>query len=155
MSQLRQERTLQYFRQRQSHPGWFDLLSVMIGGMLDNAGELESQAFLRQMGENLALRYPLGEARTVADLEDRINKVLDRFNWGFVDLHPYDNAIVIDHGALPEGDGVMPHRQWHLAMGAVLIGLYAGWLRSQGGSEQVGVSQEETDDGSLRFRYQA
>ncbi|CAO98435.1 cellulose biosynthesis protein BcsD [Erwinia tasmaniensis] len=155
MSPLLQEYTLQYYRQRQSHPGWFDLLSVTIGSMLDNAGEQETQAFLHQMGEKLAVRYPLGEARTVADLEDRINKVLAQFHWGFVDLRPCHNAIVIDHRALPAGDGVMTHGQWQLAMGAVLLGLYAGWLRSQGGSDRVGLSHEETDDGSLRFRYQA
>ncbi|AUX71118.1 cellulose biosynthesis protein BcsD [Erwinia pyrifoliae] len=154
MSQLLQERTLQYHRQRQSQPGWFDLVNLMVGGMLDNAGEQESQAFLRQMGDKLAGRYPLDKARTVADLEENINKVLDRFNWGFVCLQAYDGAMVIDHSALPAGDGVMPHRQWRLAMGAVLLGLYARWLRGQGGSERVGLNVEETGDCSLRFRYQ-
>lgn len=84
MSQLLQERTLQYHRQRQSQPGWFDLVNVMVGGMMDNADEQEIQAFLRQMGDNLAGRYPLDKARTVADLEGNINQVLERFNWGFV-----------------------------------------------------------------------
>ncbi|BCQ37524.1 hypothetical protein ERHA54_01270 [Erwinia rhapontici] len=86
MSQL-QERTLQYYRQQQYQPGWFDLLSVMINGMLNNAGERESQAFLRQMGDNLAHRYPLGAIATVADLEAQINQVLARFNWGLLILN--------------------------------------------------------------------
>lgn len=154
MSQIRQERTLQYYRQRQYQPGWFDLLSVMIDGMSKNAGEQESRAFLRQMGDRLACRYPLDEARTVADLEENINKVLERFNWGFVCLQPHDNAIVIEHSALPAGDGIMSDRQWRLAMGAVLLGLYTRWLRDRGGSEQVGLTCEETGDSSLRFRYQ-
>jgi len=154
MSQL-QNRTLQYYRQQQYQPGWFDLLSVMINGMLKNAGEQESQAFLRQMGDNLASRYPLGEVATVADLENQINRVLAQFNWGFVDLQPSDSAIVIDHLALPPGDGVMSDRQWRLALGAVLVGLYARWLRGQGGSDSVSLSVEETGDSSLRFRYQA
>jgi hypothetical protein len=154
MSQL-QERTLQYYRQQQYQPGWFDLLSVMINGMLNNAGERESQAFLRQMGDNLASRYPLGAIATVADLETQINQVLGRFNWGFVDLQPSETAIVIDHLALPPGDGVMPDRQWRLALGAVLMGLYARWLRVQGGSDTVALTCEETGESSLRFRYQA
>lgn len=154
MSQL-QERTLQYYRQQQYQPGWFDLLSVMINGMLNNAGERESQAFLRQMGDNLAHRYPLGAIATVADLEAQINQVLARFNWGFVDLQPSDTAIVIDHLALPPGDGVMPDRQWRLALGAVLLGLYARWLRGQGGGDNVSLTCEEIGESSLRFRYQA
>ncbi|WP_338635360.1 cellulose biosynthesis protein BcsD [Erwinia persicina] len=153
MSQL-QERTLQYYRQQQYQPGWFDLLSVMINGMLNNAGEQESQAFLRQMGDNLASRYPLATIATVADLEAQINLVLGQFNWGFVDLQPSDTAIVIDHLALPPGDGIMPDRQWRLALGAVLLGLYARWLRGQGGGENVALTCEETGESSLRFHYQ-
>ncbi|VFS69759.1 Uncharacterised protein [Raoultella planticola] len=39
-----------WFQQQQTPAGWFDLLLIMIDGMLNNAGELESQPFLRQMG---------------------------------------------------------------------------------------------------------
>lgn len=49
----------------------------------------------------------------------------------------------------------MSDRQWRLALGAVLVGLYARWLRGQGGSDSVSLSVEETGDSSLRFRYQA
>jgi len=154
MSQL-QERTLQYYRQQQYQPGWFDLLSVMNNGMLNNAGERESQAFLRRMGDNLAHRYPLGAIATVADLEAQINQVLARFNWGFVDRKPSETAIVIDHLALPPGDEVMPDRQWRLVLGAVLLGLDARWLRGQGGRDNVALTCEETGENSLRFRYQA
>lgn len=37
-----------WFQQQQTPAGWFDLLIIMIEGMLNNAGELESQPFLRQ-----------------------------------------------------------------------------------------------------------
>jgi hypothetical protein len=40
-----------WFQQQQTPAGWFDLLLIMIDGMLNNAGELESQPFLRQMGK--------------------------------------------------------------------------------------------------------
>lgn len=43
-----------WFQQQQTPAGWFDLLIIMIEGMLNNAGELESQPFLRQMGASLA-----------------------------------------------------------------------------------------------------
>ncbi|MEM6161301.1 cellulose biosynthesis protein BcsD [Erwinia sp. P6884] len=154
MSDL-QDRTLHYYRQQQSQPGWFDLLSLMINGMLRNGGEQESHAFLQQMGEDLATRYPLGAARTVADLEAQINQVLARFNWGFVDLAPRETSLLICHHALPTGDGQMAAQKWHQALGAVLTGLYARWLRDQGGSQAVPVLCEATDsETTLNFRYQ-
>lgn len=154
MSQL-QDRTLQYYRQQQYQPGWFDLLSVMINGMLTNAGENESQVFLEHMGDSLAGRYPLGTANTVGELEAKINHLLGNFTWGCVDIHPGESAIIIDHLALPPGDGIIPLAQWHLAMGAVLKGLYGRWLREQGGHDHVSLVFETTSDASLRFRYKA
>lgn len=148
-------RTLQYYRQQQYQPGWFDLLSVMINGMLRNAGERESHAFLQQMGETLATRYPLGAVQTVADLEQQINAVLAQFNWGFVDVQPHESAVIISHMALPPGDGQIEARQWRQALGAVLLGLYARWLRDQGGDLSVPLVCEETDsESTLNFRYQ-
>lgn len=108
--------TLNYYRQQQYQPGWFDLLSVMINGMLRNAGERESHAFLQQMGDTLAGRYPLGAAQTVGELEAEINAVLARFNWGFVDVQPRDTSMLITHRALPRAmDSLMPvsgDRRW-------------------------------------------
>ncbi len=43
-------------------------LIIMIEGMLNNAGELESQPFLRQMGASLAETHPPPASETVGDL---------------------------------------------------------------------------------------
>ncbi|KGT95074.1 cellulose synthase [Erwinia typographi] len=154
MSEL-QSRTLSYYRQQQYQPGWFDLLSVMINGMLRNAGARESHAFLQQMGDTLATRYPLGASQTVADLENQINAVLAQFNWGFVDVQPHETSMIISHMALPPGDGLIDAHQWRQALGAVLLGLYARWLRDQGGNPSVPLVCEETDsEATLNFRYQ-
>ncbi|MBP2195917.1 cellulose biosynthesis protein BcsD [Pantoea cypripedii] len=141
---------------RVSHPhqpGWFDLVSVMIEGMLDNAGE-EAEGFLNQMGESLAARYPLPEARTVQDLEREINLQLARFSWGFAQLQPMENAILIQHHALPAGDNLVEAERWQLAFSAVLAGVYAQWLQAQGGSAAVPVTLEKLDGGTLHYRYQ-
>ncbi|MFH8132706.1 cellulose biosynthesis protein BcsD [Pantoea osteomyelitidis] len=135
-------------------PGWFDLLSVMIDGMMANAGEEEAAAFLRVMGESLAARYPLPEARTVQDLEREMNLQLARFNWGFVLLQPQDRALLIQHHALPVGGESMEPARWQSAMSAVLNGLFAGWLRGQGGSPAVPVALEMNDGNVLLYRYQ-
>lgn len=136
-------------------PGWFDLVSEIVRGMLENAGEQESHAFLRQMGQQLALRYPLAAAQTVQELEVQINLTLSRFNWGFVDLQPQENALLFTHLGLPEGDDSLDAAQWRGALGAVLTGLYAAWLLAQGGSAEVPlVCDASGEDGALRFRYQ-
>ncbi len=74
-------------------PGWFDLVSVLVEGMIANAGQEQAEAFLYSMGESLAARYPLPESRTVQDLEREFNLQLARFNWGFVQLQPQENAV--------------------------------------------------------------
>lgn len=71
-----------WFQQQQTPAGWFDLLIIMIEGMLNNAGELESQPFLRQMGASLAETHPLPASETVGDLEANINRLLTHFHWG-------------------------------------------------------------------------
>ena len=141
---------------RASHPhqpGWFDLVSVMIESMLDNAGE-EAEGFLQGVGASLATRYPLAEARSVQDLEREMNLQLARFNWGFVQLQPQENAILLQHHALPQGDIHVAAERWQLALSAVLAGLYAQWLQAQGGSAAVPVTLEKNDGGTLHYRYQ-
>ena len=128
-------------------PGWFDLVSVMIESMLDNAGA-EAEAFLNGVGELLAT------ARTVQDLEREINLQLARFNWGFVQLQPQQNAIMLEHHALPQGDSQLDAERWQLALSAVLAGVYAQWLRAQGGSAAVPLTLEKIDGGTLHYRYQ-
>lgn len=134
-------------------PGWFDLVSVMIEGMIANAGKEEAEAFLYSMGDSLAARYPLPDARTVQDLERDINLQLARFNWGFVQLQPQDAAILLKHHALPAGDGVLDAESWQSSLAAVLAGLYSGWLRAQGGGAAVAVLLELNDGHTLHYRY--
>lgn len=134
-------------------PGWFDLVSVMIEGMLANAGKEEAEAFLYDMGDSLAARYPLPDARTVQDLEREMNLQLARFNWGFVQLQPQDAAILLKHHALPAGDGALEAKSWQSALAAVLAGLYGGWLRAQGGGAAVAVALELNDGNTLHYRY--
>ena len=75
-----------WFQQQQTPAGWFDLLIIMVEGMLNNAGELESQPFLRQMGASLAETHPLPASETVGDLEANINRLLTHFHWGVVTM---------------------------------------------------------------------
>ncbi|SUB19147.1 Uncharacterised protein [Pantoea agglomerans] len=116
-------------------PGWFDLVSVLIDGMIANAGQQEAEAFLYKMGESLANRYPLPESRTVQDLERECNLQLARFNWGFVQLQPEEKALLIACHALPAGDNIHSPADWQAGVwcgdGRTFFGLVAGPGRQQ------------------------
>ncbi|SLM61230.1 MULTISPECIES: cellulose biosynthesis protein BcsD [Dickeya] len=148
------QHALNYYRQQQLPPGWADLLGVIIDGMMDNAGEQDGLAFLRQMGIQLAGRYPLAQAETVMDLEREMNRVLSLFDWGCVDLQPRETRLEIHHLALPEPVGEGRGARWRMSMAAVLQGVYGRWLREQGGAEHVVLSCEGINSESgLVFHY--
>ena len=131
-----------WFQQQQTPAGWFDLLLIMIDGMLNNAGELESQPFLRQMGEALADRYPLPESETVGQLEANINQLLSRFQWGVVSLEVGDDGLRLRHRALPVSRDDARRVRWCNAFCAILEGLYSRWLQGQGGGAHVVLQRE-------------
>lgn len=131
-----------WFQQQQTPAGWFDLLLIMIDGMLNNAGELESQPFLRQMGEALADRYPLPESETVGQLEANINQLLSRFQWGVVSVDVGDDGLRLRHRALPVSRDDARCVRWCNAFCAILEGLYSRWLQGQGGGAHVVLQRE-------------
>ena len=131
-----------WFQQQQTPAGWFDLLLIMIDGMLNNAGELESQPFLRQMGEALAHPYPLPESETVGQLEANINQLLSRFQWGVVSVDVGDDGLRLRHRALPVSRDDARRVRWCNAFCAILEGLYSRWLQGQGGGAHVVLQRE-------------
>ena len=131
-----------WFQQQQTPAGWFDLLLIMIDGMLNNAGELESQPFLRQIGEALADNYPLPESETVGQLEANINQLLSRFQWGVVSVEVGDDGLRLRHRALPVSRDDARRVRWCNAFCAILEGLYSRWLQGQGGGAHVVLQRE-------------
>lgn len=131
-----------WFQQQQTPAGWFDLLLIMIDGMLNNAGELESQPFLLQMGEALADNYPLPESETVGQLEANINQLLSRFQWGVVSVEVGDDGLRLRHRALPVSRDDARRVRWCNAFCAILEGLYSRWLQGQGGGAHVVLQRE-------------
>lgn len=144
-----------YFRQQQTPAGWFDLLTIMVDGMVRNAGEQESRPFLTQMGESLALTFPLAPCETVGDLEDQMNYQLARFNWGIIALDATDNALLIRHQALPVARENSDQDRWCNAFCAILEGVYATWLRGLGGKDNVALWRDKAYSiADIVFRYQ-
>jgi len=145
---------MRYFQQQQTAPGWFSLLTIMVDGMVSNAGEQESRPFLQQMGALMAAQYPLAAAQTLGELEGQINARLAEFHWGCVDIVADDSGLNLRHQALPTCDNPARQSLWCNAFCAILEGLYARWLQEQGGQAYVVVERERlysvTD---VQFRY--
>lgn len=145
---------LGYFQQQQTPPGWFDLLSVMIDGMVRNVGEAESLPFLRQMGEALADRVPLPPSATVGELEANINAQLAVFNWGFIDIETTEHGMAFRHQALPVAREEAYQTRWCYAFCAILEGLYSRWLQNQGGEASLVFTRERLYSvADVLFRY--
>lgn len=118
-----------WFQQQQTPAGWFDLLVIMVEGMLNNAGELESQPFLRQMGASLAETHPLPASETVGELEANINRLLTHFHWGVVTIDVGEDGLRLRHQALPVSRDDAGRVRWCNAFCAILEGLYSRWLQ--------------------------
>ena len=143
-----------WFQQQQTPAGWFDLLTIMIDGMVRNAGEVESQPFLYQMGEALAREWPLPESETVGELEANINHVLSLFMWGVVALRVTDDGIALHHQAIPVSRDPERQMRWCNAFCAILEGMYSRWLLTQGGGAHLVVQRERIGSASdVQFCY--
>ncbi|MHA0983896.1 cellulose biosynthesis protein BcsD [Kosakonia cowanii] len=145
---------LAWHQQQQTPPGWFDLLSVMVDGMVRNVGEAQSLPFLRQMGETLAVQTPLMASTTVGELEAAINTRLTAFNWGVIDIEASDSGMTFRHRALPVARDEAQQTRWCHAFCAVLEGLYGRWMQDQGGDARLVFSREALYSVSdVLFRY--
>lgn len=143
-----------YFQQLQTPPGWFDLLTIMVDGMVSNVGETESQPFLAQMGETLADRYPLPVSQTVGELEAAINEKLAAFGWGVVDITASDDGMLLRHQALPVYRETSGQTRWCNALCAILEGLYGRWLYAQGGDAKLVLKRHRAFSvAEVQFRY--
>lgn len=143
-----------YFQQQQTPPGWFDLLGVMIDGMVRNVGEAESLPFLRQMGETMADRTPLPPSQTVGELEANINAQLSLFNWGCIDIQTSENGLAFRHQGMPVARDEDRQTRWCEAFCAILEGLYSRWLQGQGGESDLVFTRESLYSVSdVVFRY--
>lgn len=145
---------LDYYRQRQSRPGWQDLLQILFSGILSTADDEDGRQFLNMMGSNLAKQHPLPLARTVGELEDALNGLLTEFDWGFVKIEPAEQELTLVHCAWPTASPHNDDTHWRYALATVLEGAYSEWLQAQGGKNHVPLRWQNHDrEGSLVFRY--
>lgn len=147
---------LTWFQHQQTPPGWFDLLTIMIDGIAENATEQQSRPFLLQMGDRLAQSYPLDTSETVGELESNINKQLSHFGWGCVGIIPTETALILRHQALPvsHAQDADKKNRWCNAFSTIMEGAYTRWLKQQGGEAHVIVTRDSALSLSeIQFRY--
>ena len=145
----------EYYRQRHTTPGWQSLVQVLFSGILASADDEDGRRFLTLMGNNLARQHPLPASATLGELEDNINHILSRFDWGVVKLEATSQQLALVHIAWPASPQGQDDALWPIALIALFEGLYAEWLLSQGGQPDGPLRcQESTPEGAFVFRYQ-
>jgi hypothetical protein len=149
-----QDLELNYHRRQQSKPGWQSLVAVIFSGILASSEDADGRDFLYLMGNRLAEQMPLADAQTVGELEDGINKVLGRFDWGWVQVAASEQELVLTHYAYPQAPDADNEAMWLLSFATVLEGIYATWLLAQGGAAHVALRRsQQSADRTLVFSY--
>ncbi|WP_251978188.1 cellulose biosynthesis protein BcsD [Salinicola avicenniae] len=108
------------------------------------------EAFLHRVGLQMARQLPLGAPATLRALEHIVNRRLGELDWGWCLLRDHEQYLLIEHGDVPTFGLV--YRDAAAGMGAIIAGLYEGWLATQGGTGRVRIIRQD-DRQSLLFRY--
>jgi len=127
--------TAAYLARRGVSAQWRAFLRALVETLdahLDQAGRT---ALMRIIGRRMADAMPLAHCDTLAGLEAQVNDALAAAEWGFCHLAVDTEArrLVITHAAAPAiGAGEDTDGGW---IGAVMEGLYTGWLTEQPGAD--------------------
>ena len=127
--------TAAYLARRGVSVQWRAFLRALVETLdahLDQAGRT---ALMRIIGRRMAEAMPLAHCDTLAGLEAQVNDALAAAEWGFCHLAVDTEArrLVITHAAAPAiGAGEDTDGGW---IGAVMEGLYTGWLTEQPGAD--------------------
>lgn len=134
--------------------GWQDLTQLLFSQILNDNDAQTAQEKLRNIGKEIALRYPLPDSENIQTFESHINHVLTLFKWGFVTISPARSELLLVHCAWPHFTQNQDDAQWRFASASVLEGLYEAWLTHQGGNIEMQVHGQSTDAKDVFiFRY--
>lgn len=149
---------LNYHSREHCSPQWRTFLPLLFAELYRNASQADADAFLRQLGAQLAQRLPLDDQATLEGLERAINRHWTEMRWGFVRLHTDGTGISITHAAcpVPKGENKVNDATGERAMAAVLEGTYGEWFKGQGGDDRVplrALPESIELPGCVRLRY--
>ncbi|GAA3907188.1 hypothetical protein GCM10022405_35510 [Gibbsiella dentisursi] len=151
-TQLEQE----YYRHRQQAvSGWQVLTQALFSGILSSSDDEDGRRFLNLVGKNLAGQHPLPFSRSLGELEDNMNAILGRFDWGVLTIEASQQQLTLVHLAWPPSPQGQEDELWRVALISLLEGMYAEWLLSQGGHPTVPLRWvNNSAEGAFIFRYQ-
>jgi hypothetical protein len=138
LNKLSYERNQRYYRERHCSGQWRDFLCVLVDELQDNMGRSDTADFFNAIGQKLATRFSLAEQDTVEELEERLNSLWLKLDWGWCQLIAQPNSITIIHGAWPNPDEGK-ETLWPIVFSSVLQGFYSKSLSIQGGDASVKI----------------
>ncbi len=144
-----------YFSARQFPRQGRVILFALAAELYENFNPAEAHGFLRQLGMRIASQTPLPTVVTIDELEAAINAAMAELDWGYVSMTAEESAVVIRQHAFPgHGADDGPSATWRRAFAAVLEGVYAVWLREQGGGGALDVRvKDDTAVDVLELTY--
>ncbi|WP_160121434.1 cellulose biosynthesis protein BcsD [Rhodovarius lipocyclicus] len=152
--QITDPNAISYLARRGVAAQWRGFLRALVETLDTHLDAASRDALLRAVGGRMAQLAAIPACGTLAELETRMNDVLAAADWGYVQisLDAQAKALVISHHAAP---AVSTHHDAQGAwVGAVLEGLYAGWLAAQPGAEGgVSVTRQPSSAGVITLRY--
>jgi hypothetical protein len=119
------------------------------------AGSAGRDALLHGVGLQLARMYPLPVRESLDGLAMEMTETLDGFGWGSVGIAFSDRekCLLLTHQGLPRiGGAGDPPGTW---LAGVLVGLYAGWMSQQPGTDASLVARRvasaQPDEIAIRY----
>lgn len=143
-----------YYRQQQYVPGWQDLSALLCASVLSAADRDEGRIFLQHVGSQFALKFPLPPVETLGLLEDEVNALLARFNWGRTHIVVDEQGLTVNHVAWPHAGQENDLPSWTMGFASLMEGCWKTWLRNQGGGENIAFTLVDNTPSVLVFRYE-
>ena len=145
--------SLAYHAGRHASIQWRAFVAALARTLYDNAEDSDADAFLREVGTNMARALPLPQVATLEELEAAMNAKWADLDWGWVRLREGAGDVGIVHGATPTSFPEDTSGSWVRASVPLLEGLYAEWFAAQQGPAHLGVSLVGERAEPLHLRY--
>lgn len=146
--------TAAYLARRGVSGQWRAFLRALVETLDEHLDHEGRAALMRAVGRRMADAMPLPHCDTLKALESAINDALGAAEWGYcqISVNVETRRLVVTHAAAPAiGAGDDADGGW---IGAVLEGLYAGWLAEQPGADaHLAPAMASYVPGEARLEY--
>ena len=152
--QITDPNTLTYLARRGVAPQWRVFLRALLETLEAHLDPGSREGLLRLVGSRMAALMPLPACASLGELEARMNDTLAAADWGYVQVSfdATNHSVLLRHVAAPMvGTHADLAGSW---VGAVLEGLYGGWMGRQPGAQPgLQVQRVGPDGGAMMLRY--